>query len=129
MEEVKICNDCIMQHLTQEQLNHLRERLQEQKARLEEELSAIAVRTEDGEFETKFPEDIGNRTDENATEVEAFTDNMAVSETLEAQLRDVTDALEKMDAGTYGICEKTGAPIPYARLEAYPAARTTVEAA
>jgi RNA polymerase-binding transcription factor DksA len=33
-----------------------------------------------------------------------------------------------MDAGTYGVCEKTGQDIPLDRLEAYPAARTLVDA-
>ena len=34
---------------------------------------------------------------------------------------------ERFDAGTYGICEMSGKPIPHARLEAIPFARFTVE--
>ncbi len=105
----------------------LRAKLEEEKARIEADLSKIAERKDSGDFEAKFPEDIGDRMDENATEVEEFTDTLAVEKTLESQLKDINDALAKMDAGTYGICEKTGREIPLARLEAYPAARTVVD--
>lgn len=36
------------------------------------------------------------------------------------RLREVKDALERMEAGTYGICENCGQPIDLARLEAIP---------
>ncbi len=38
-------------------------------------------------------------------------------------LQGIDDALEKLDQGTYGICESCGRPIAEARLEAKPAAR------
>jgi len=37
-------------------------------------------------------------------------------------------ALERMEDGTYGICEITGKPIPLSRLRALPYATTRVEA-
>ncbi len=43
-------------------------------------------------------------------------------------LRQIERALEKMDEGTYGICDVTNNPIPKARLEAIPYATMTVEA-
>ena len=43
-------------------------------------------------------------------------------------LKKIDLALEKMDDGTYGICELTGEPIPVARLRARPVAQYTVEA-
>ncbi|MFC7392482.1 transcriptional regulator [Scopulibacillus cellulosilyticus] len=42
------------------------------------------------------------------------------------ELQDINAALERMEKGTYGIDEKTGEAIPYARLEALPTARTNV---
>jgi RNA polymerase-binding protein DksA len=42
-------------------------------------------------------------------------------------LREIDDALERMENGTYGICEGTGEPINRARLEAQPWARYSVE--
>jgi RNA polymerase-binding protein DksA len=42
-------------------------------------------------------------------------------------LREIDDALERIEQGIYGICEGTGKPIPKARLEAQPWARYGVE--
>jgi len=42
-------------------------------------------------------------------------------------LREIDDALQRIDEGTYGTCEGTGNPIPKARLEAQPWARYCVE--
>jgi DnaK suppressor protein len=41
-------------------------------------------------------------------------------------LREINDALIRIEDGTYGICEGTGEPIPLARLEASPWARYCV---
>ena len=42
-------------------------------------------------------------------------------------LREIDDALGRIEQGTYGICEGTGKPIPKARLEAQPWARYCIE--
>jgi len=42
-------------------------------------------------------------------------------------LYEIEEALKRVDAGTYGICEMSGKPIPHARLEAIPFAKFTVE--
>jgi RNA polymerase-binding protein DksA len=42
-------------------------------------------------------------------------------------LREIDDALERIQQGTYGVCEGTGKPIPKARLRAQPWARYCVE--
>jgi DnaK suppressor protein len=42
-------------------------------------------------------------------------------------LREIDDALQRIEQGTYGICEGTGKQIPKARLEAQPWARYCVE--
>ncbi|MFW5468574.1 TraR/DksA family transcriptional regulator [Knoellia sp. CPCC 206435] len=44
-----------------------------------------------------------------------------------AQLAEVESALERVDAGAYGVCEVCGKPIAAGRLEARPTARTCVE--
>lgn len=46
---------------------------------------------------------------------------------LQAQVAEVEHALAKFDAGTYGICERCGRPIPLARLRVLPEARYDVE--
>lgn len=40
-----------------------------------------------------------------------------------AELRDIVAAEARMAGGTYGTCIDCGAPIPYARLAAYPTAK------
>ncbi len=114
--------------LTKEQEIAFAQRLNSRKIHLERELSRFATKTGEGEYKTNFPDDIGTRTDENATEVEEYADKLALEQTLEEQLKDVTDALDKLQNGGYGVCEKTGREIPIERLQAYPAARTVVDA-
>jgi DnaK suppressor protein len=61
---------------------------------------------------------------------EMFTREMdaTIGEQVERRLKDVDRALQKIDEGTYGICDDTGEPIPKGRLEAVPEAIRTVEA-
>ena len=42
-------------------------------------------------------------------------------------LKEIDDALQRIEDKTYGICEGTGKPIPKARLKAQPWARYCVE--
>ena len=44
-------------------------------------------------------------------------------------LTEVVAALARLDAGEYGVCESCGEPIPEARLEARPTARTCITCA
>ncbi len=112
--------------LKQEILNELRGALVEEKKRLEGGLERIANPTENpGDYETRF-EDLGTGSDENATEVEDYADKLAVENDLEKQLKDVNDALERMEKGAYGFCENCQQDIDIERLRAYPAARTCI---
>jgi DnaK suppressor protein len=43
-------------------------------------------------------------------------------------LRQIERALEKMEEGTYGVCDVTGEEIPFKRLDAVPYATMTVQA-
>ncbi|HEX8974802.1 MAG TPA: TraR/DksA C4-type zinc finger protein [Patescibacteria group bacterium] len=105
-------------------LAELKEKLLEEKTRIESDLKRIAKPGNvEGDYNTTFNE-IGTDEDENATEVEEYTDNLALETTLEKQLRDIIEALERIEAGTYGKCENCDAEIPVERLKAYPAAKT-----
>jgi RNA polymerase-binding transcription factor DksA len=53
--------------------------------------------------------------------------DMAILEQLERELAEIEAALQRLDAGTYGVDEVTGEPIAPERLEAYPIARTNVD--
>jgi DnaK suppressor protein len=51
--------------------------------------------------------------------------NIATSES--ERLRDVTDALRRIEQGTYGVCEGCEEPILNKRLEVFPSARYCVK--
>src|SRR5918994_3161413 len=52
----------------------------------------------------------------------------SVGEGIERRLGEVERALQKIEDGSYGVCEDTGEEIPRGRLEAVPEATRTVEA-
>ena len=60
--------------------------------------------------------------------VEELENNVAVITTLEGRYYAIKAALDRIDAGTYGICEVMGQPIERERLEANPAATTCMAA-
>lgn len=71
----------------------------------------------------------GKRVGEGTTQaVERIAQVDAVKK-LDAKLRDVGRALEKLDEGTYGACDGCGALIPRERLEAIPWAVLCVDCA
>jgi len=99
-----------------------------QRAQLEEERARIRSQLEQmGHFGTglSFDEgfaDSGQVTAERG-EVDALAGNL-----LEA-LRDVDDAIAKLERGDYGTCESCGRPIADSRLEAMPSARLCISCA
>ena len=52
--------------------------------------------------------------------------DLALSAQALAAVEDIDRALAKIDAGTYGICERCGKPIPKERLRALPYAALCV---
>ena len=109
-------------------LGELKEVLLKEKEELEGNLKRIArpVDREEGDYETSF-EDIGTDKDDNATEVDQYSQNLSVETSLEKRLRDVLGALERMDAGLYGQCGNCGKEIPLERLKANPSAETCLK--
>ncbi|WP_197717099.1 TraR/DksA family transcriptional regulator [Glycomyces terrestris] len=63
--------------------------------------------------------DSGSKTVEHEHEV-------AVAGAISERIRQVSHALERIDEGGYGFCEKCGKPIPAARLAAFPSATLCV---
>ncbi len=87
-----------------------------ERERVSGELEAIGVNS--GTFDDGFA-DSGQVTAERG-EVDALVGS------LRDTLSDIDNALAKIDAGTYGLCEQCGKPIGEARLEAMPAARLCI---
>ena len=62
----------------------------------------------------------GKRIGEGTTEAVERLNRVGTARELGAMLEDVERALQKLDEGTYGICDRCGHLIPDARLEARP---------
>jgi RNA polymerase-binding transcription factor DksA len=119
-----------MNKIPQADLEELRATLEIEKENLEEELAAHGrVQSETGDWQGASVGFEGEESDPNdvADQIEELATNVSLVEELEDRHRDVSDALEKMDEGVYGICEVSNEPIPLERLKANPAARTTIE--
>ena len=115
--------------ISKEIIAELKQKLIEEKKRLEKELDAIGKPTENpGDYETEF-DDIGRDKEDNAIEVDEYSDNVAVESNLERQLKEVSEALKKMEDGAYGICENCNQEIDIERLRAYPAAKACIRCA
>ena len=109
-----------MADLTKAQLEHLRAKLLERQRVLTEE-----VRQKREQAATEGNEDaaggVGDAGDESVTRMIADLDISEAGRDLE-ELRDIDDALSRMDDGRYGKCDECGLEIDYRRLEAQPTA-------
>jgi len=120
----------IASKIPQIDLEELRAKLEVEKENLEEELAGHGrVQTDTGDWQGASIGFEGVESDPNdvADQIEELATNIPLVEELEDKHRDVTDALEKMDEGVYGICEECSEPIPLDRLKALPSARTDIE--
>jgi DnaK suppressor protein len=107
-------------------LSELKNKLVEEKTRIEDELGKIATPNQTkSDYETNFNE-IGSGEDENASEVEEYSDNLALENSLEKQLKEINEALERIEAGNYGFCENCSQEIDIERLRAYPSAKICI---
>lgn len=107
---------------------HFKERLEAEKAELEAQLRTVGRQNPSNPNDWEaVPSEVGQEADPNdqADLIENYEENTAILKDLEIRYNDVKAALEKIDAGTYGICEVSGEPIEEDRLEADPAARTS----
>jgi RNA polymerase-binding transcription factor DksA len=113
--------------MTAAQLEHMRTRLLEERARVTKDLSRYHVETErslreeSGQLSSApvHMADLGTDTEDQ--EIDASN---AARESRE--LEEIDAALERLygHPETFGQCEKTGKPIPLARLDIIPWART-----
>jgi RNA polymerase-binding protein DksA len=109
-------------------LEELENALVKEKEELERDLGKIAkpVNAPAGDYETSF-DDIGSGKEDNATEVDQYTQNLSVETTLEKKLQEVIAALGRMKDGTYGKCSNCGKDIPVERLKANPSATVCLD--
>jgi DnaK suppressor protein len=107
--------------LTKKEIEELRERLEQERAELDEQLTTI----EDSSFaatQSDLSGDVG-LDDESADAGTATFErekDLSIEQNVRDLLQKIDRALQKIDAGTYGICERCGKPIEKARIKALP---------
>ncbi|HEV3399158.1 MAG TPA: TraR/DksA C4-type zinc finger protein, partial [Actinomycetes bacterium] len=106
--------------MDQQTVDRLRERLEAERGEVRRQLDDLGARRdaegiEDPELDEGFA-DAGQAAAERAN-------LLTLVRSLRDTLHDVEQALGRMDAGTYGTCERCGQPIDEERLEAIPAVR------
>jgi RNA polymerase-binding protein DksA len=107
-----------------------KKKLEEEKKLIEDELSSLGrMDKETGDWEAIPQEQTAPEADENdmADRTEDYEERSSTMDTLETRLKDINEALTKIETGNYGICESCGKPIEQDRLEANPSAKTCKE--
>lgn len=108
--------------------NHYRDLLEKESAELEKQLATLGRKNPDekGDWETIRKDDEVDEADELdvADGIEKYENDNAVLGQLEIQLRNVKEALGRIEGGTFGICSACGNEIEEDRLEANPSATT-----
>jgi DnaK suppressor protein len=109
-------------------LEELRANLLARKAEIEQnldsmagEIRAIGIDQDDENGGT------GNHMAEDGSNVAESERLIAIRGDLQVILHQVNSALERMDEGTYGICQRCGKPINPERLEAFPYVSLDIE--
>jgi DnaK suppressor protein len=107
--------------------NELKERLLEEKERLEAQIQRenqdIADQTADQANENTY----SNHLADDGGYLMEIDRTTTIRSNLEETLQQIERALQRMDEGTYGTSEVSGKPIPVERLEALPWAATLVD--
>ena len=100
--------------MTNEDKEKFRSLLTLEKEKLEKELIELN--------DVDFGADIDSG-EEESDETEELSTNISLRDGFNARLEDIDTALEKLDAGTYGICENCGNEIQNDLLEIDPESR------
>lgn len=104
-------------------------RLEEEKTRLEAQLSTVGRRNPSNPNDWEaVPQGTGQEPDETdaADLQEGYGENTAILNDLEIRLTSVTDALARIENGTFGKCLVGGEDIEETRLDADPSAKTCI---
>lgn len=114
--------------ISQDLSTELREQLLAERERLGQEIENIrtsGIRADI--FDADEQDTYDQHPADQASELFEREKNMSVMRTLEVQLDEVDNALQKFEQGTYGQCESCGRPIAEKRLRAFPAAIHCIE--
>ena len=117
--------------LSKEKIEYFKKKLIERREELEKELSLVGRKNPDvkGDWEPTQVDMNTMVSDKNelADSFEEMENRTAIEDSLEEQLTFVNQALERVEKGTYGICETCGCDIDERRLEAFCAAKNCIK--
>ena len=110
-------------------------RLEEEKTRIEKELSEIAVKTPGSKdkWSATYPFSDDDKSGSSSSmenmgdEVEEYNERLSEEDTLEKRIHEINMALERISANTYGTCSVCNKDIPMERLNANPAAAEDIQ--
>ena len=102
-----------------------RDLLLQEKARMEAELAQMHSEATVSE-ERREGSPFGKR-EEEATETLELEKRLGLENRMRQEIAAIDHTLEKIDKGTYGICDNCGKPIAEERLEALPQANLCIE--
>ncbi|EKD47392.1 MAG: dosage-dependent DnaK suppressor protein [uncultured bacterium] len=109
-------------------LTEIKEQLEKERDQLMKDLGKFANKDEKAvniDFNTTFPE-YGDDEDENAGEIATYSNNLALEDKLEKELRDVLSSLKKIEKNEYGMCKYCHQEISEERLRARPTSTSCV---
>jgi DnaK suppressor protein len=109
-----------MPSLTPDEIQKFKQRLQQRRQQLIQEIHANRVDTDNKNFSdmTGGVRDAGDE----SLAIQLSDLNISSAEKQVAELRQVEAALQRIKEGTYGKCADCGGDIPIQRLEVYPTA-------
>jgi DnaK suppressor protein len=106
--------------MDQQTVDRLRERLETERSEVRRQLDDLGARRDAEGIERP---DLNEGFADAGQAAAERSSLLTLVRSLRDTLRDVEQALARMDAGTYGLCERCGQPIDEERLDALPAAR------
>jgi RNA polymerase-binding protein DksA len=115
--------------MNKKDLEYFKGKLLDEKKELETELNEVAKKEPGQGWEATSGEMEVDTADDNevADKLEEYETNKSVMDKLQKQLSEVDAALDRIEKGTYGICENTHKPIDRDRLEANPSSRVSLK--
>ena len=87
-----------------------------------------AIRHADGESESGAGRAHSNHLADQGSDEAEYETKLLLSATQTEYLREISEALQRIEDGIFGICEVTGETINVERLQALPTARLSIEA-
>jgi RNA polymerase-binding protein DksA len=111
-------------------LSEFREILERERQRLLRDVQRNdkAIRHADGESESGAGRAHSNHLADLGSDEAEYETKLLLSASQKDYLREIDEALQRIEDGTYGICELTGESIGFERLRALPTARLSVKA-